>query len=79
MVLAGVASDPIREVGDQFGPLRQILTPNGMIMKRLRNTGKPGKRPWVSGCGLWETPVQHGSHVCRGVEVATGGRCLQVE
>jgi hypothetical protein len=34
VVLAGVSSDPIGEVGDWLGPLRQILAPNGMIMER---------------------------------------------
>ena len=29
--------------------------------------------------GLWEAPVEHGGHVCCGVEVASGGGCLQVE
>ena len=48
-------------------------------MKRLRNAGKPRKRPWVGGCGLWEAPVQHGGHVSGGVEFASGGGCLQVE
>ena len=50
-----------------------------MIMKRLRDAGKPRKRPWASGSGFWEAPVQHGGHVCCGVEFATGGRCRQVE
>jgi len=79
IVLAGVAADPIGEVGNELGPLRQILTPNGMIMKLSWNAGKPGKRPRVSGYGFWEAPVQYGGHVCRGVEFATGGRCVQVE
>ena len=48
-------------------------------MEGLWNAGKPGKRPWVGGCGFWEAPVQHGGHVCCGVEFATGGRCVQVE
>jgi hypothetical protein len=45
----------------------------------------PPRRParwstcWVSGCGFWEAPVQHGGHVCCGVEFATGGRCVQAE
>ena len=50
-----------------------------MIMKRIRDAGKPRKRPWVSRCGLWEAPVQHFGHVSCRVEFATGGRCLQVE
>jgi hypothetical protein len=33
-VLADLASDPVGEVGNELGPLRQILTPYGMIMKR---------------------------------------------
>ena len=48
-------------------------------MERLRNPGKPGKRPWVSGCGFWEAPVQHGGHVPGGVEFSSGGRCVQVQ
>ena len=48
-------------------------------MKRLRNPGKPRKRPWVGGCRLWEAPVQDCCHVCCGVEFSTGGRCVQVE
>ena len=66
-VLTGLIPDVIGKVDHQPGPPAQVLTPNGMIMKRFRDTGKPGKRPWVSGCGLWEAPVQHGGHVCCGV------------
>jgi hypothetical protein len=55
------------------------LTPNGMIMERLRNPGKPGKRSWVCGCWFWEAPVQHGGHVPGGVEFSSGGRCVQVQ
>ena len=62
-----------------MGPLRQILVPTGMIIKPLRNSGKPRKRPWVGGCRLWEAPVQDCCHVCCGVEFSTGGRCVQVE
>jgi hypothetical protein len=54
-----VPSDPVGEVRNELGPLRQILAPHGMIMKRLRNAGKPRKRPQVSGCGLWEAPVTY--------------------
>ena len=39
---ASVCSDMSGEVGDQLGVLRKILAPNGMIMKRFRNTRKPG-------------------------------------
>ena len=62
-----------------MGPLRQILAPNGMIMKCFRNTGKPWQRSWVCRCRLWEAPVEYGGHVCCCVEFATGGRCEQVE
>jgi hypothetical protein len=38
-VLSGLISNVIGKVDHQPGPLGQILTPNGMIMKRLRNSG----------------------------------------
>jgi hypothetical protein len=79
IVSAGVTSDLVGEVGNYLGTLGQILTPHGMIMERLRNARKPRKRPLVSACGLWETPVQHGGHVCCGVEFATDRRCVQME
>ena len=62
-VLVSVSSDMSGEVGDQLGALGNIRTPNGMIMKRIRNAGKPRQRPWFGGCGGWEAPVQHGGHV----------------
>jgi hypothetical protein len=40
--LDSVSSDMSGEVGDQPGALGKIIAPNGMIMKRLRNAGKPG-------------------------------------
>ena len=40
-VLVSVSSDMSGEVGDQLGALGKILAPNGMIMKRFRNAGKP--------------------------------------
>ena len=67
------------DVGDQLGALGKILAPNGMIMKRLRNAGKPRERSRVGRCGLWEAPVQHGGHVPGGVEFSSGGRCVQVQ
>jgi hypothetical protein len=79
IVLAGVVSDPVGEVGNELGPLRQILAPHGMIMERLQDAGQPGKRTWARGCGFWEAPVQYGGYVCCGVEFASGGRCVQVE
>jgi hypothetical protein len=51
------------EVSDQFGALGNIRAPNGMIMKRIRNAGKPRQQPWFGGCGVWEAPVQQGGHV----------------
>ena len=78
-VLGGVASNLSGEANHQLGPRGQVLAPNGMIMKRFRYTGKPGKRSWVSRCGLWEAPVQHGGQVSGGVELSSGGGYLQVE
>jgi hypothetical protein len=78
-VLGGVASNLSGEANHQLGPRGQVLAPNGMIMKRFRYAGKPGKRSWVSKCGLWEAPVQHGGQVSGGVELSSGGCYLQVE
>jgi hypothetical protein len=41
-VLAGAVSDLFCEADDELRPLRQVLTPNVMIMKRWRYAGKPG-------------------------------------
>jgi hypothetical protein len=68
-VLGGLASNLSGEANHQLGPRGQVLAPNGMIMKRFRYTGKPGKRAWVSGCGLWEAPAQHGGHVSSCLEI----------
>jgi hypothetical protein len=78
-VLAGAVSNLICEADNELRPLRQILAPNVMIMKRLRNTGKPRERSRVRGCGFWEAPGQHGGYVCCGVEFSSGGGCVQVE
>jgi hypothetical protein len=79
VTLAGVVLDLGGEVGDQLGSLCQVGPPDGMSMQRLWNPGKPGKRSWVCGCWFWEAPVQHGGHVCCGVEFSSGGRCVQVQ
>jgi hypothetical protein len=42
VVLTGLTSNVIGKVDHQSGPLGKILTPNGMIMKRFRDAGKPG-------------------------------------
>jgi hypothetical protein len=78
-VLAGAVSNLICEADNSLRPLPQILAPNVMIMKRLRNTRKLGQRPRVGGCGFWEAPVEHGGHVICGVEFSSSGGCLQVE
>ena len=39
---AGAVSNVICEVDYELRPLRQILAPNVMILKGLRNAGKPG-------------------------------------
>jgi hypothetical protein len=75
-VPTGLISNVIGKVDHQPGPLGQIPTPNGMIMKRLRDSGQ-----WsvFAGWGFWEAPIQDSGHVCRGVEFPTGGGCVQVE
>jgi hypothetical protein len=78
-VLAGAVSNLICEADNELRPLRQILAPNGMIMKRLRYAGKPRQRSRVGRCGLWEAPVQHGGHVLCGVEFSSSGGCVQVD
>ena len=40
-VLAGAVSDLICEADDELRSLRQVLAPNGMIMERFRDAGKP--------------------------------------
>jgi hypothetical protein len=65
-LLAGVTSNLVGEVGNQLEPLGQIFGPNGMIMNRLRNAGKPRKRTWVGRRERSEAPVEDGGHVsCR--------------
>jgi hypothetical protein len=78
-VLVSVSSDMSGEVSDQFGALGNIRAPNGMIMKRIRNAGKPRQRSRVGRCGLWEAPIQYGGHVAGGMEFSSDGGCLQVE
>ena len=78
-LVAGAVSNLICEADNELRPLRQILAPNWMIMKRLRNAGKPRERSRVGRCGLWEAPVQYGGHVCCGVEFASGGCSVQVD
>ena len=53
VTLAGVVSDLVGEVGDQLGSLGQVVAPDGMVMERCWNAGKPGQRTWVGGRGLW--------------------------
>jgi hypothetical protein len=40
--MAGAVANLICEVDYELRPLRQILAPNVMILKGLRNAGKPG-------------------------------------
>ena len=77
--LAGAVSNLICEVDDELRPLRQVLAPNVMIMKRCRNAGKPGQRSWVNGCGLREAPVEDSGHVFGGAEISSSGGCQEVE
>jgi hypothetical protein len=78
-VLGGVASNLSGEANHQLGPRGQVFAPYGMIMKRLRYTGMPGKRSCVSKCGLWEAPIQHGGQVSGGLKLSSGGGYLQVD
>jgi hypothetical protein len=50
-----------------------------MLMELLGDAGQPGQRPWTGGRELGETPVEDGGHVCRGLKVASGGGCVQVD
>jgi hypothetical protein len=78
-VFPGDGSNLNCEANNELRALRQVVAPNVMIMKRLWYAGKPRQRSWVSGCGLWETPFEHGGHVAGGVEFSASGGCLQVE
>jgi hypothetical protein len=78
-VLAGGVSNLICEADNELRPLRQVLAPNGMILKGLRDARKPRQGAWAGSCGLWEAPVEHGGHVCRGLKVASGGGRVQVD
>jgi hypothetical protein len=63
-VLTGLSSNVIGKVDHQPGPLGQILTPDGMIRKRLRNSGQPGQWSVFAAWGFWEAPIEHSGHVC---------------
>jgi len=78
-VLTGLIPDVTGKVDHQLRPLGQILTPNGMIMNRLRNSGKPRQWSVFAGWGFWKAPIQDSGHVCRRAEFAAGGGCMQVE
>ena len=71
VTLAGVILNLVGKVGDQLRSLCQIGVPDGMVMKRLWNPGKPGQRTWAGRREFWEAPVEDGGHVARGVEVAS--------
>ena len=79
VVLAGVISNLLGEVGHLSGPLCQIVTPGGMLIELLWDTGQPRHRPWAGGRELGETPVEDGGHVSCGAEVSSTGGNLQVE
>jgi hypothetical protein len=50
-----------------------------MGMERFWNAGEAGQRTWIGRRQVLEAPVKDGGHVACRVEVATSGRCLQVE
>ena len=78
VTLAGVVVDLVGEVGDELGSLRQVLAPDGMILKRWWNAREPGQRTWVGRRERCEAPVEDGGHVACGSEVSSAGGCLQV-
>ena len=78
VTLAGVVLNLVGEVCDELESFCQVGPPDGMVMQRCWYAGEPGKRPWVSGCGLWEAPVEDGGPVACGSEVAAGGGCEHV-
>ena len=78
VALAGVVLDLGGEVGDLLGSLCQVVAPDRMGMQRWWNAREPRQRPWVSGCGRWEAPVQDGGNVACGFEVASAGGCQHV-
>jgi hypothetical protein len=73
-VLAGAVSNLICEADNELRPLRKVVAPNVMIMKRFRYAGKPRQRSWVSRCWLWEAPVDGGGvpETGRGTDVVGG-------
>jgi hypothetical protein len=72
-VLTGLIPDVTGKVDHQPRPLGQVLTPNRMIMNRLRNSGKPRQWSVFAGWGFWKAPIQDGGHVCRRVDFAGSG------
>jgi hypothetical protein len=77
--MAGAVSNLICEADDELRPLCQVLAPNVMIMKGLRNARKPRQRVWAGSCALREAPVEYSGHVPGGLKVASGGGRVQVE
>jgi hypothetical protein len=77
--MAGAVSNLICEADDELRPLCQVLAPNVMIMKGLRNARKPRQRAWAGSCALREAPVEYSGHVPGGLKVASGGGRVQVE
>ena len=76
VTLADLILNLVGEVGDELGSLCQVDPPDGMVMERLRNPGKPGQRAWVGRRELWEPPVENGGDVACGREIATAGGFL---
>ena len=66
--LAGVVSNLAGEVGDELGSLGQVVTPGGMVLKRVWNAWEPGQRSWFGCRECWEAPVEDGGHVACGRE-----------
>jgi hypothetical protein len=76
--VAGVVLNLVGEVGDEFGSLRQIAPPDGMVLERCWNAREPRQRTWAGRRERWEAPVEDGGHIARGFDVASAGGCQHV-
>lgn len=76
--VADVMLDLVDEVGDKLGSLCQVAPPDGIGMRRWRNSRQPGQRTWVGRGERWEAPVADRGDVACGSEVASAGGCQQV-
>ena len=76
--MAGADSNLTCEVDDELRPLRQIPAPKVMILKGLRNAGKPGRGPTSADAGPG-APVEYSSHVFSRAEISPKCGFMEVE